>query len=310
MAALMQRMQSIAKPEGESGERIKVIRAGVGNTVRMIPVVDVVCFEATEKYVNVVTPTARRWLRMSLARADGAHRFDRVHPGASQRDGQFERHRQRNARRERSLQSAMRGLQRPLKVSRAFATCSGDVDGQGRARSRASKRTCRSWASTACASTALRCWACAARKRFARFSEASSWFDSVVMGRPTARADGDLRAARRRDAVDERHSRRPDAWRIALATKRRAPSASGRWRRPNGETPCRLAGRRDGRPGSIAPFNSPAARPLKPLGRHSKPLPDTSAPLIALRCRTWRLTTKVRPLLRCLWQWTRPHRHP
>ena len=54
MAALMQRMQSLAAPESgvgrpregdphkaEASERIKVIRAGVGNTVRMIPVADV-----------------------------------------------------------------------------------------------------------------------------------------------------------------------------------------------------------------------------------------------------------------------------
>ena len=81
-AALMQRMQSIAKPEGESGERIKVIRAGVGNTVRMIPVVDVVCFEATEKYVNVVTPNGEALVRMSLrelmARIDSTE-FIQVH---------------------------------------------------------------------------------------------------------------------------------------------------------------------------------------------------------------------------------------
>jgi DNA-binding LytR/AlgR family response regulator len=49
MAALMQRMQSLAAPdtaETDSRERIKVIRAGVGNTVRMIPVAGVA--EATE----------------------------------------------------------------------------------------------------------------------------------------------------------------------------------------------------------------------------------------------------------------------
>jgi hypothetical protein len=48
MAALMQRVQAIATPADASAERIKVIRAGVGNTVRMIAVADVLCFQATE----------------------------------------------------------------------------------------------------------------------------------------------------------------------------------------------------------------------------------------------------------------------
>ena len=38
----------------------------MGQQLRMIPVADVVCFEATEKYVNVVTPTGEALVRMSL----------------------------------------------------------------------------------------------------------------------------------------------------------------------------------------------------------------------------------------------------
>lgn len=132
MATLMQRMQSLATPmpggDGQQGEvrdadgqeRIKVIRAGVGNTVRMIPVADVVCFEATEKYVNVVTPTGEALVRMSLrelmariASTDfiQVHRSVMVNASAilsATRDdnGHY------------SL--SVRGLQRPLKVSRAF----------------------------------------------------------------------------------------------------------------------------------------------------------------------------------------------
>ena len=66
LAALMQKVQSISTTTSESPERITVIRAGVGNTVRMIPVADVICFEATEKYVNVVTATGEALVRMSL----------------------------------------------------------------------------------------------------------------------------------------------------------------------------------------------------------------------------------------------------
>ncbi len=123
-AALMQRMQAIGwspqqRPEG--GERIKVIRAGVGNTVRMIPVADVVCFEATEKYVNVVTPTGEALVRMSLrelmARVDSAD-FIQVHRSVMVNSTAI-----LSATRDENghYSLAVRGLQRPLKVSRAFA---------------------------------------------------------------------------------------------------------------------------------------------------------------------------------------------
>jgi len=122
-AALMQRVQSIALPSGqpaEPGERIKVIRAGVGNTVRMIPVADVVCFEATEKYVNVVTPTGEALVRMSLrelmARIDSTD-FIQVHRSVMvNANAILSATRDENGH----YSLALRGLQRPLKVSRAF----------------------------------------------------------------------------------------------------------------------------------------------------------------------------------------------
>ena len=124
LAALMQRMQAIARPDGstdhEAGERIKVIRAGVGNTVRMIPVSEVVCFEATEKYVNVVTPTGEALVRMSLrelmARIDSTD-FIQVHRSVMVNSNAIV-----SATRDENghYSLALRGLQRPLKVSRAF----------------------------------------------------------------------------------------------------------------------------------------------------------------------------------------------
>ena len=119
-AALIQRMQSIAAPPVEPDERIKVIRAGVGNTVRMIPVADVVCFEATEKYVNVVTPTGEALVRMSLrelmARIDSTD-FVQVHRSVLVNSNAI-----LGATRDENghYSLALRGLQRPLKVSRAF----------------------------------------------------------------------------------------------------------------------------------------------------------------------------------------------
>lgn len=120
LAALMQRMQAIAGPEGDAGERIKVLRAGVGNTVRMIPVAEVVCFEATEKYVNVVTPTGEALVRMSLrelmARIDSSD-FIQVHRSLMVNSNAIV-----SATRDENghYSLAVRGLQRPLKVSRAF----------------------------------------------------------------------------------------------------------------------------------------------------------------------------------------------
>lgn len=120
-AVLVERLQSIETPPVPA-QRIKVIRAGVGNTVRMIPVTDVICLEATEKYVNVVTASGESLVRMSLrelaARIDGAADFVQVHRSmlvnascivSAERDetGHF------------SL--SLRGLPRPVKVSRAFA---------------------------------------------------------------------------------------------------------------------------------------------------------------------------------------------
>ncbi len=119
-ATLMQRVQSIAGPPVEPGERIKVIRAGVGNTVRMIPVAEVVCFEATEKYVNVVTPTGEALVRMSLrelmARIASTD-FIQVHRSVMVNTNAI-----LSATRDENghYSLALRGLQRPLKVSRAF----------------------------------------------------------------------------------------------------------------------------------------------------------------------------------------------
>jgi DNA-binding LytR/AlgR family response regulator len=130
MAALMQRMQSLTVPESgmregdarevDSRERIKVIRAGVGNTVRMIQVADVVCFEATEKYVNVVTPAGEALVRMSLrelmARIDSTD-FIQVHRSVMVNSNAI-----LSATRDENghYSLSVRGLQRPLRVSRAF----------------------------------------------------------------------------------------------------------------------------------------------------------------------------------------------
>ncbi|WP_447777328.1 LytR/AlgR family response regulator transcription factor [Variovorax boronicumulans] len=119
MAALMQRVQSITDP-ADAPEKIKVIRAGVGNTVRMIPVSEVICLETAEKYVNVVTAHGEALVRMSLrdlvSRIDAAD-FTQVHRGVLVNTHCIESAtRDENGR----YSLSVRGLQRTLKVSRAF----------------------------------------------------------------------------------------------------------------------------------------------------------------------------------------------
>jgi DNA-binding LytR/AlgR family response regulator len=120
MASLMQRVQSISTSGDDNPERIKIIRAGVGNTVRMIPVVDVICFEATEKYVNVITAAGEALVRMSLrelkTRIDVTD-FIQVHRSVIVNSNAI-----LSATRDESgfYSLSLKGLARPLKVSRAF----------------------------------------------------------------------------------------------------------------------------------------------------------------------------------------------
>ncbi|WP_024538401.1 LytR/AlgR family response regulator transcription factor [Comamonas badia] len=119
-AAQVQQMQALAAGEAASGP-IRVIRAGVGNTVRMIPVAEVICLEATDKYVTVVTPDGEALVRMSLrelaTRIEGGD-FIQVHRSVLVNS----RHIVSATRDELGHCSlTVRGLARPVKVSRAFA---------------------------------------------------------------------------------------------------------------------------------------------------------------------------------------------
>lgn len=121
LAALLHRVQALSATPDPSAERIKVLRAGVGNTVKMIPVADVICFEATDKYVNVVTAHGEALLRMSLrellARIDASD-FLQVHRSVLV-NGQRIASATRDELGHYTL--ALHGLARPVKVSRAFA---------------------------------------------------------------------------------------------------------------------------------------------------------------------------------------------
>ncbi len=65
-------------------EPLRLIQAGVGNAIHMVPVDEIVCFEAADKYVRVLTATREYLIRVSLRellpRLD-ATRFWQIHRG-------------------------------------------------------------------------------------------------------------------------------------------------------------------------------------------------------------------------------------
>lgn len=65
LAELVGRLQALM-PATPAPERLSIVRAAVGNMVRMIPVAEVVFFQATDKYVNVVTAESEALIRVPL----------------------------------------------------------------------------------------------------------------------------------------------------------------------------------------------------------------------------------------------------
>ncbi len=65
LAQLVGRLQSLM-PASPAPERLDIVRAAVGNMVRMIPVSEVVFFQATDKYVNVATAENEALIRVPL----------------------------------------------------------------------------------------------------------------------------------------------------------------------------------------------------------------------------------------------------
>lgn len=65
LAGLVEQMRALL-PQPQTPERLNTIRAAVGNVVRMIPVQDVVYFQALDKYVNVATADSEALIRLPL----------------------------------------------------------------------------------------------------------------------------------------------------------------------------------------------------------------------------------------------------
>lgn len=121
MATLFGRMQAISTPAATGGERVRIVRASVGHTVKLIPVAEIICLEAADKYVTVVTAGGEALVRMSLrelaAQLEGiellqVHRATMVNAACMS-----------SATRDEfgHVSLKLRGLDRPVKVSRAFA---------------------------------------------------------------------------------------------------------------------------------------------------------------------------------------------
>jgi len=102
-------------------QRLSIIRAAVGSQVRMIPVADVLYFEAIDKYVNVVTADSESLIRTSLKellpQLDG-EQFWQIHRGTVVNAGRIQAAvRDENGR----LSLKLRGRDESLAVSRVFA---------------------------------------------------------------------------------------------------------------------------------------------------------------------------------------------
>ncbi len=84
-AALLARLQRIfAEAPRDAAEPLRVLRAGAGNTVKMIPIDEVCYLQATDKYTNVVSREGEALIRTSikelLARLP-RERFAQIHRG-------------------------------------------------------------------------------------------------------------------------------------------------------------------------------------------------------------------------------------
>jgi len=121
LAALFARVQAISAPAPAGEERIRIIRASVGATVTMIPVADVICLEAADKYVTVVTATGEALVRLSLREL--AERLEGIELVQVHRATMVNAAYMASATRDEfgHVSLTLRGLKRPVKVSRAFA---------------------------------------------------------------------------------------------------------------------------------------------------------------------------------------------
>jgi DNA-binding LytR/AlgR family response regulator len=118
---VVSQLRALVPAAPAQAERLTMIRAAVGNQIRLIPVGDVVYFEATDKYVNVITTESESLIRTSLKelvpQLDG-NQFWQIHRGTIVNVN----HIQAAVRDELGkLSVKLRSRQEALPVSRIFA---------------------------------------------------------------------------------------------------------------------------------------------------------------------------------------------
>lgn len=118
---LAARLSRLLAAPSAAAPPLAVIRASAGNTVRMVPVDEVCYFQATDKYVSVITASAELLIRLSLKELLAqlpAERFRQVHRGTIVNLAQVE-----SARRDDRGRVTLKLRQRDetLPVSRVFA---------------------------------------------------------------------------------------------------------------------------------------------------------------------------------------------
>ena len=108
-----------APPEPIRPEPIRLIRASAGNTVRLIPVSEVICLEAADKYVTVVTAAGESQVRMPLKEL--AARLAGIELVQIHRSVMVNAERMVSATRDElgHYSLTLRGLDKTVKVSRA-----------------------------------------------------------------------------------------------------------------------------------------------------------------------------------------------
>jgi DNA-binding LytR/AlgR family response regulator len=111
-----------AAPAGQAPERLEVIQASAGNVVHMVPVEEVVYFEAADKYVRVLTADREHLIRTSLRELLpqlDPQRFWQVHRGTVVQAREIAQALRDEAGR---VQLVLRQRPERLAVSRLYAT--------------------------------------------------------------------------------------------------------------------------------------------------------------------------------------------
>ncbi len=63
---MITKLRALAPAAVACSEKLTLIRAGIGNQIKLIPIEEVLYFEATDKYVNVITVEGQSLIRTSL----------------------------------------------------------------------------------------------------------------------------------------------------------------------------------------------------------------------------------------------------